>query len=498
MVHALQIDNPAARVSVSFRGSFVWHEELPENAAAVLGMDVRQPPCAVVGDPAERLHSQPHEFRGRLVDIGHFNRYVVQTGSTFVEVLLDEAPGSRRGDNFELDAGSPDLADAAAETVLGVGFPVVQKLETQEPLQPGGLILPACGGHTDVVDALDRQQIVLQGRGCAGYGKLRPKVPAMTAIERATVMLNPNARGVPASFDAARVVSYLGRRGVEARLVVPSSAEMARTEAAKAADRGDHALFAIGGDGSLREAAAGLAGSDTALAAIRGGTVNIFAREAGIPAGIRRALDAHLDGQTVRMDLGRGDGHYFLLMAGVGWDAEIVRRVSSGLKRRLGDIAYLAQGAWMLPGLRPRNAAWHYNGEQLHAPLALMILGNTRLYGGRIDLTPRAFADDGFLDLVALCPERLGDGARLALKVAAGRLSGDGHVIERRIRHVAIDTPGLAVQFDGDFAGETPMEFEIAHRVLAVRVPPGPLPAIFSESQAQQPVPAPARREAYR
>jgi len=313
----------------------------------------------------------------------------------------------------------------------------------------------------------------------------------MTAIERATVMLNPNARGVRASFDGARVVEYLAHRGVGARLVVPESAKAARMVATESAGRGDQALFVIGGDGSLREAAAGLVGSDTALAAIRGGTVNVFAREAGIPSGLRAALDAHLAGQTVRMDLGCGDGQHFLLMAGVGWDAEIVRRVSSGLKRRLGDIAYLVQGAWMLPGLRPRNASWQYNGDRLHAPLALMILGNTRLYGGRVDLTPRAFADDGYLDLVALCPERLGDGVRLALKVATGRLSGDRNVIERRIQRVVIETPGLAVQFDGDFAGETPMEFEIAHRALAVRLPPGPLPRIFSESQAQQPAPSP-------
>lgn len=302
----------------------------------------------------------------------------------------------------------------------------------------------------------------------------------MKPIEQATVLLNPNARGVRPSFDASRVVDYLERRGVRAQHVIPASAGDARTEAAASAERSDDALFVIGGDGSLREAAAGLAGSDTALAAIRGGTVNVFAREVGIPAGLQAALDVHLTGQTVRMDLGRGGGHCFLLMAGVGWDAEIVRRVSTGLKRRVGDAAYLLQGAWMLPGLRPRNAAWSYNGENLHAPLALMILGNTRLYGGHVGLTPHALADDGLLDLVALCPERLRDGARLALEAIAGQLSGDRHVMQSRVARVTIETPGLAVQFDGDFAGETPMQFETDRRALAVRVPAGTLPAIFT------------------
>ncbi len=305
----------------------------------------------------------------------------------------------------------------------------------------------------------------------------------MTAIERATILINPNARGVRPAFDGNRVVRYLGERGITARFAVPETVNEARLVASGAAARGDDVLFVVGGDGSLREAAASLAGSGTALAAIPGGTVNVFAREAGIPRTLKGALDAHLTGQTLRMDLGKGDGQRFLLMAGIGWDAEIVRRVSRGMKRRLGDVAYIIQGVRTLPSLRPHHTTWRWDHERIEAPLALMVLGNTRLYGGRVDLTPNAFANDGSLDLIALCPENIRDGARLAMKLAIGRLAGDRHVIEERITQVAIETPGLAVQFDGDFVGETPMAFEIEPGALAVRVPAGDLPAIFRPGQ---------------
>ena len=124
-------------------------------------------------------------------------------------------------------------------------------------------------------------------------------------------------------------------------------------EAAQSATRGDDLLFVIGGDGSVRDAALGLAGSNTALAAVPAGTVNIWAKEAGIPNGLRAAVDAHITGQSVHIDLGRAAGQCFLLMAGIGWDAQVARNVAPWLKRHLGDIAYIIQAGWMLPQLRP-------------------------------------------------------------------------------------------------------------------------------------------------
>jgi diacylglycerol kinase (ATP) len=320
---------------------------------------------------------------------------------------------------------------------------------------------------------------VLRGDGCGRYGTFRPNVPATNADRRATVLVNPAARGVSRRFDGEAVVRYLGRRGIAAVLVVPESAEAATSAAAAAAARGDDLVFVVGGDGTLRDAALGLAGSQTALAALPGGTVNIWAREAGIPGRFRAALDAHIAGQIVPMDLGRADGLCFLLMAGIGWDAEVAARVSHRLKRWTGDIAYILQAVRMLPGLRTRPARWVADGVATERSLAWMVLGNTRLYGGRVRLTPDATANDGQLDVLAMCPRSLGETLRLAAKVALSSRRDDAQMVLGRASEVLVETPGLAVQIDGDVAGETPMRFWVDSAALRVSLPAGQLPPIF-------------------
>ncbi|MCC6382105.1 MAG: diacylglycerol kinase family lipid kinase [Dehalococcoidia bacterium] len=301
----------------------------------------------------------------------------------------------------------------------------------------------------------------------------------MTAARSATLLVNPTARGLRRGFDPSPVAAYLRRHDVETHVAVPDCAGSATREAAQAATRSDAFLFALGGDGTLRAAARGLAGSNTALAAVPAGTVNVWARETGIPRGLRASLAAHLGGQTVRVDLGRAGDDCFLLMAGVGWDAAVAAAVSSSLKRRLGDAAYLVQGGLMAPRLRARPASWR-TGIVLHeAPLALMVLSNTRLYGGRVRFSPEARARDGLLDVAALCPVSAGDAFRLAWRLLRGRLATDGRVIAARVPELVFETPGFPVQLDGDPAGKTPMTFSVEPGALLVSVPAGPLPPLL-------------------
>lgn len=321
---------------------------------------------------------------------------------------------------------------------------------------------------------------VLRGVGCARYGTFWPNVPATNAQPRATVLVNPAARAVTSRFDGDSVVRYLARNGIEARLDVPGSAAAATAAASQAAARGDDLVFAVGGDGTLRDVAMGLAGTRTALAALPGGTVNIWAREVGIPRKLRAALDSHIAGQVVAMDLGRADGRCFLLMAGIGWDAEVAARVSHRLKRWTGDFAYILQAFKMLPGLRTRPARWLADGEATERALAWMVLGNTRLYGGRVRLTPDATANDGRLDMLAMCPRGLAETFRLAGKVALSARRSDSRMVRGRASEVVVETPGLAVQLDGDVAGQTPMRFSVDRAALLVSLPAGPLPAIFA------------------
>jgi len=301
----------------------------------------------------------------------------------------------------------------------------------------------------------------------------------MTRTLKATLLVNPAAHRVGEGFDGQQMARYMTKNGVETTIVIPHSEADAAEEAANSAKRGDDLLFAIGGDGSVRTAARGLAGSETALAAIPAGTVNVWAKEAGIPThSLKAAIDSHLTGQSVHMDLGRANGACFLLMAGIGWDAEVASKVNLKLKKKMGDVAYMAQAAWMAPRLRTRQATWTEGDEKKEEPLAWMVLGNTRLYGGRIRMTRDAVLDDGLFDGIALCPRGVAETARLARKLATGKRD-DERLLQFQAKEVVFETPGFPVQLDGDPVGETPMTFTIEPGGLLVSVPSGPLAPIF-------------------
>jgi diacylglycerol kinase (ATP) len=299
--------------------------------------------------------------------------------------------------------------------------------------------------------------------------------------KRATLLVNTSARRVAHGFDPQKALRYLEERGIAAKLVLPGSGAEATVAARVSATAGDEVLFVLGGDGTVRDVARGLAGSSTALAALPGGTVNVWCREAGISRRLKVALDAHINGQVTRMDLGRAGGERFLLMASLGWDAAVTRRISPRLKSWLGANAYIAQAMLMSGELKPRQTRWTSGLAVWDSPMAIMVLANTRLYGGRVRFSRTATADDGMLDLVALCPRTFRETVTLAARLGASRLSGAGQVVETRLSEVTVETPGIPVQLDGDYIGVTPMRFEVEPLALAVSVPAGKLPRVFRQ-----------------
>lgn len=314
-----------------------------------------------------------------------------------------------------------------------------------------------------------------------------PQMEGLPRYAAATLLLNPFARRA-GRFDATGALHYLRRRGLSARLAVPTSTEAMRRAAREAADNGDDLLFVVGGDGSLRLAAGELAGSATALAAVPAGTADVWCREVGIPRGFRAAIDAHLFGRVVTMDLGRAGDEPFLLMAGVGWDAEVARSVDPYTKRLLGPAAYVLYGFLVAPRLRLRSMRCvvegpggdAFDGDRARAAL---VFSNTRLYGGVVELTPAARADDGLLDVWSLTPV----GALRAAWSGARRLLGRPCQVPPGLRaeRARLEEPGIPIQVDGDPVGETPVTIWVEPRALRVSVPQGPLPPIFGGAHSR-------------
>jgi YegS/Rv2252/BmrU family lipid kinase len=214
-------------------------------------------------------------------------------------------------------------------------------------------------------------------------------------------------------------------------------------------------------------------GTTTALAALPIGTVNVWVREIGLPLNPRAAAEALLQTQVRAIDLGRAGERYFLLMAGVGFDAAVTAEVRSDEKRRLGIFAYLWRALNLAWGFRGTPARVVVDGKVVRGRVLMVVLGNSQLYGGVVKITARASLDDGLLDLCIIKGNSLRGAPFRALSIVMQRYNLDPKLEYHRARSVSISTRRpLPVQVDGDHIGETPMTFEAAPGALYALLPP--------------------------
>jgi YegS/Rv2252/BmrU family lipid kinase len=272
------------------------------------------------------------------------------------------------------------------------------------------------------------------------------------------IVFNPAAGG-GAAAKARAVAAALGRRGIAARLRATAArgdAEAMAREAARAHEAGGcAALLVAGGDGTLAEAANGLAGAALPMGLVPAGTANVLACELGWPREPEAIAGLVAAGRSYRAGLGVADGRRFLLMAGIGLDAEVVAGMPPGLKRRLGRLGYALFALHELARRRPRLHDIEVDGEKLR--VAAAIVANARHYGGPYVLAPGAGLDRPGLQVVLMrAPGRLAH-LRAAAALAAGRMQSLGGVEIRAARDVVLGgDDGAPVQFDGDPGGRAP------------------------------------------
>lgn len=254
---------------------------------------------------------------------------------------------------------------------------------------------------------------------------------------------------------------------------VPTSAPGDATAIAGELARGGsvEAVFAVGGDGTLREVAAGLLGSDVALGPLPAGTTNVLARALGIPRRPLAAARALAAGAPRPLAVGMCGSTPFLMMVSAGFDAAVMATLSGDLKARFGMAAVFAQGlgSWWRYRFPPIRARW--NGQEVEG--AFVTVCNIPLYAGPFAMAPAARFDDDWLDVVVL--KR---GGRLVTLGFAGDLVRGRHlarpdVISARVAELELHgPPELPLQVDGDPCREAlPARVRVAAERLRVLVP---------------------------
>jgi diacylglycerol kinase (ATP) len=299
---------------------------------------------------------------------------------------------------------------------------------------------------------------------------------------QASIVYNSVAQRRPPLARVRRAALKWRAAGWDIDVRVTESAGHATALAREAATSGAKVVFACGGDGTVNEVVNGLVGSDSSLAVIRGGTSNVFASEIGVPWPLEKALGVLVDGDVRRFDLGMAGGRYFLMMAGIGFDAGAVRHVSDRVKRPFGIAAYYLFAALELGRCRSHRVNVRIDdAAEREEDLYWLVLGNTRSYAGVIDISARALADDGYLDAYQFGHGGLPWMIANLLFFALRRQNWARGVTFQRLRELEIRTPGVPVQVDGEYLGETPMVFKIAPQALSVLLPKGRILAMLGK-----------------
>jgi diacylglycerol kinase (ATP) len=300
-------------------------------------------------------------------------------------------------------------------------------------------------------------------------------------VKSALVIINPVSPNLPARRHLREAAAWLKAQDWRADWVFTRWPGEATRIAGCAVGEGRDLVVVCGGDGTISEAINGLAGSETALAVVPAGTANVWAKEVGLPRRPIDALRVALYGQAQRMDLGRAgagqERRYFFLMAGVGLDGQIAASLPLGVKRYLGATAYAITAVRESLRFRSQQVCLLLDGEPFETRLMMMIVGNTRNYGGVAQVTARACANDGLLDVCLFSGESPLDIILHTLRVVAKAHLRASSVLYRRVRRIELPAESaLPVQLDGDFCAAYPTLFEVAPAALTVMLPHQALP----------------------
>jgi diacylglycerol kinase family enzyme len=332
---------------------------------------------------------------------------------------------------------------------------------------------------------------------------------------RAAIIVNPTKFD---DVDRVRrlVTTACEQHGWAAPLWLETTAEdPGAGQTRQAVEAGVDVVCPLGGDGTVRTVGEVLAGGDVPMGLLPGGTGNLLARNLELPVdSLADALTVALTGETTRIDTCRLDlvrpttaqlaarfedesdpadtvdfsdavddrsdpdvreTHTFLVMAGLGFDAEVMAGVPEKLKARVGWLAYLVSGLRHLKGPQFTVAVKVDGVEPFTRRVRSVMVGNVGKLQGGMELLPDAIADDGTVDAVLLAPEGLvGWAAVMGQLITRHRIghSRVDHVQGQEVRVVS-DKP-VELEMDGDTIGAAiAMRILVEPGNLLVRVPAG-------------------------
>jgi diacylglycerol kinase (ATP) len=254
---------------------------------------------------------------------------------------------------------------------------------------------------------------------------------------------------------------------------VPKSRK-APKKARRAVAEGAQLVLVWGGDGMVQRCVDALAGSGVPVAILPAGTANLLAANLGIPEDLAEAVRIALHGERRRLDLGTVNGEHFAVMAGVGFDAELIAGADRGAKDRLGRLAYVRSGVRSVRGgttemrVEVDGSPW-FTGEA-----SCVLLGNVGRITGGIPAFDDAEPDDGYLEVGVATADGALQWARTLGRMALGRSADSPFVRITRARKVDVRLADpMRYELDGGARDEvTRIKARVVPGGITVCVPP--------------------------
>lgn len=245
--------------------------------------------------------------------------------------------------------------------------------------------------------------------------------------------------------------------------------------AREAARKGAFAVVAVGGDGTINQVAAALAGTRCALGVVPAGTGNGFARALGVPLDAEGACAVLASGKVraidhVEMDQGRS----YANMLGIGWDAWIAARANKlrWMNRVSGFLRYLAAAALCAHKTLPQRLRVELDGKAVDGRFMVVAVGNSPQYGFGCTIAPDAKLDDGLLDVVLVPPMWPWTFAVNSVRLFTQQpLLGAQFFKAKRVKIHSLENQPLAIHLDGEPGGTTPASLRVRPKALNVIAP---------------------------
>lgn len=365
------------------------------------------------------------------------------------------------------------ISDADIECYMGQ-VDVMDKAGSYAIQDFGELIIEEIDGDYTNVVGLPQDLIITK---LAEFGvaprRICKKIPKG---HRYPLLFNPHAR----SKRGRRAMRFLMANARDFVLYATRDIDDARELAAKFAADGEPVVLAAGGDGTLNAVIQGLVGTNTALGVLPAGTMNVFAREMGIPipnlqtSNLEKALEVIKDGYITNVDLFTANGKPFVQMAGVGFDAQVIEDTSLESKKIFGPLAYLMSAVKLLGENPPKMKIILSDGTEAEG--VAVLAGNGELYGGQVRLFPKADNTDGLLDILIFKET----GYKFVLDSLKG-LVGLLDLVDSSVEYLQSDSftvisdRDVPIEVDGEYLGRaTEVKFLSTGSKLSVLSPQAP------------------------